>query len=49
MAQRSVGGTIPVAFIEGSAEAIPVDDEAIDTVVFDLDVAHYSSGECRAQ
>ena len=33
MAQRSVGATMPVAFIEGSAEAIPVDDEAIDTVV----------------
>ena len=33
MAQRSVDTTMPVAFIEGSAEAIPVDDEAIDTVV----------------
>ena len=33
MAQRSAGATMQVAFIEGSAEAIPLDDEAIDTVV----------------
>jgi len=33
MAQCSAGATMQVAFIEGSAEAIPVDDEAIDTVV----------------
>lgn len=33
MAQRSARATVPVIFIEGSAEAIPVDDETVDTVV----------------
>ncbi len=33
MAQRSAGVTVPVTFIEGSAEAIPLDDESVDTVV----------------
>ena len=33
MAQRSAGAIVPVTFIEGSAEAIPLDDESVDTVV----------------
>jgi ubiquinone/menaquinone biosynthesis C-methylase UbiE len=33
MAQRSAGATVPVTFIEGSAEAIPLDDKSVDTVV----------------
>lgn len=33
MAQRSARASVPVAFIEGSAEAIPLDDETVDTVV----------------
>ncbi len=33
MARRSARATVPVAFIEGSAEAIPMADEAVDTVV----------------
>ncbi len=33
MAQRRARATVPVAFIQGSAEAIPVDDETVDTVV----------------
>lgn len=33
MAQRSAGATVPVTFIEGLAEAIPLDDESVDTVV----------------
>ena len=33
MARRSAGAPAPVTFIEGSAEAIPIDDESIDTVV----------------
>ena len=33
MARRSAGTPAPVTFIEGSAEAIPIDDESIDTVV----------------
>jgi ubiquinone/menaquinone biosynthesis C-methylase UbiE len=33
MAQRSARSPVAVAFIEGSAEAIPLDDETIDTVV----------------
>jgi ubiquinone/menaquinone biosynthesis C-methylase UbiE len=33
MARRSAGAPAPVMFIEGSAEAIPIDDESIDTVV----------------
>lgn len=33
MAQRMArSATVPVAFIEGSAEAIPLDDESVDTV-----------------
>ncbi|HEX2712659.1 MAG TPA: class I SAM-dependent methyltransferase, partial [Candidatus Acidoferrales bacterium] len=33
MAQRSARATVPVAFIEASAEAIPLDDETVDTVL----------------
>lgn len=33
MAQRSARATPPVAFIEGSAEAIPAEDDTFDTVV----------------
>ena len=33
MARRSAGAPVPVTFIEGSAEAIPIDDGAVDTVV----------------
>ena len=33
MARRSARAPAPVTFIEGSAEAIPIDDESIDTVV----------------
>lgn len=33
MARGSAGATVPVTFIEGSAEAIPLDDESVDTVV----------------
>jgi SAM-dependent methyltransferase len=33
MARRRARATVPVAFIEGSAEAIPMDDETVDTVV----------------
>lgn len=33
MAQRSAAATVPVTFIEGSAEAIPLDDNSVDTVV----------------
>jgi len=33
MARHLAGAAIPVTFIEGSAEAIPIDDEAIDTAV----------------
>jgi ubiquinone/menaquinone biosynthesis C-methylase UbiE len=33
MARRSVQPPIRVSFIEGSAEAIPLDDHSIDTVV----------------
>ena len=34
MARRAAGGSpVPVTFIEGSAEAIPLDDGSIDTVV----------------
>ena len=33
MARRSAGAPAPVTLIEGSAEAIPIDDESIDTVV----------------
>jgi ubiquinone/menaquinone biosynthesis C-methylase UbiE len=33
MARRFAGACVPVAFIEGSAEAIPLDDKSVDTVV----------------
>jgi ubiquinone/menaquinone biosynthesis C-methylase UbiE len=33
MARRATGVTVPVTFVEGSAEAIPIDDAAVDTVV----------------
>lgn len=34
MARRAAGGSaVPVTFIEGSAEAIPLDDHSIDTVL----------------
>jgi ubiquinone/menaquinone biosynthesis C-methylase UbiE len=33
MAQRSAGAAVPVKFVEGSAEAIPLDDNSIDTIV----------------
>jgi ubiquinone/menaquinone biosynthesis C-methylase UbiE len=33
MARRAAGRAVPVTFVEGSAEAIPLDDEAVDTVV----------------
>lgn len=33
MAQRRPGESVPVVFIEGSAEAIPLDRESVDTVV----------------
>jgi ubiquinone/menaquinone biosynthesis C-methylase UbiE len=33
MARRSATATAPGSFIEGSAEAIPLDDESVDTIV----------------
>lgn len=33
MARRATGVSVPVTFIEGSAEAIPIEDAAVDTVV----------------
>ena len=33
IARRAAGTFVPVTFIEGSAEAIPLDDKSVDTVV----------------
>lgn len=33
IARRAAGTLVPVTFIEGSAEAIPLDDKSVDTVV----------------
>jgi ubiquinone/menaquinone biosynthesis C-methylase UbiE len=47
MARKLAGASaVPVTFIESSAEAIPIDDNSVDTIVTTWTFVHHSASYC---